>query len=217
MTSEHEIFEAIRRGDAERVRGFLAQDRTLAGTRNERGHSPVLIAQYRHQPDIVRILLDTEPPLDIWDASAVGRASRVAQLLDEDPTLLDGYSTDGFFPLGLAAYFGHVDAVRVLLDRGAPIDQVARNPMRIQPLHAAAAGGHGEIVALLVGRGAPVNATQQGGWTPLHATVKRGDTELTRLLLDHGADPKLQNEEGKSAIGLAAEQGNVELLKLLKH
>jgi ankyrin repeat protein len=216
MSQEHEIFDAIRSGDAERVRGLLAEDLTVAGARSDRGHSPVMIAQYRHHHDIVKLLLDTDPPLDVWDASAVGRTSRVAELLDGDPTLLGAYSADGFFPLGLAAYFGHLETARLLLDRGAAVDQVARNPMRIQPLHAATAGGHAEVVALLVAKGAPVNATQQGGWTPLHAVVKRGDAPLTKLLLDHGADPKLQNEGGQSAIGLAADQGDLDLLRLLK-
>jgi ankyrin repeat protein len=216
VTPEHEIFDAIRSGDVDRVRRFLAGDRALASTRSERGHSAVLIAQYRHQRDIVALLLDTDPPLDIWDAAAVGRTERVAALLDGDPALVSVYSGDGFFPLGLAAYFGHAECVQLLLARGAPVDQVARNPMRIQPLHAAAAGGYIDIVRLLIERGAPVTAAQQGGWTPLHAAVRRGDEDMTRLLLEHGADPKAQNEEGKSAIGLAAEEGKLELLKLLK-
>jgi ankyrin repeat protein len=184
--------------------------------RSERGLSPVLIAQYRHRRDIVALLLDTDPPLDIWDAAAVGRAERVAELLDGDPALVSAYSGDGFFPLGLAAYFGHAESVQLLLARGAPVDQMARNPMRIQPLHAAAAGGYVDIVRLLVERGAPVNAAQRGGFTPLHAAVRRGDEAMTRLLLEHGADPKAQNDAGQSAIGLAAEEGRGALLKLLK-
>ncbi len=216
MTTEHEIFGAIRGGDVARVRALLEETPGLAEARNERGHSPVLIAQYRHQPDIVRLLLAAGPTLDIWDAAAVGRTERVQALLDEDPALLSAYSSDGFFPLGLAAYFGHAETVLVLVERGAPLDQTARNPMRIQPLHAAAAGGYVDIARLLVERGAPVSAPQQGGWTALHAAVRRGDVALAQLLLEHGADPKLQNEEGKSAIGLAAEEGQVEVLKLLK-
>jgi ankyrin repeat protein len=216
MTTEHEIFGAIRAGDADRVVALLAASPSLAEARNERGHSPVLIAQYRHQHAIVQLLLDAGPVLDIWDAASVGRTDRVGALLDEDAGLLSAYSSDGFYPLGLAAYFGHLETARLLVDRGAPVDQAARNPMRIQPLHAAAAGGYVDIARLLVERGAPVDASQQGGWTPLQAAARRGDVALAQLLLEHGADPKLQNEAGKSAIGVAAEEGQVEVLKLLK-
>lgn len=214
--SEHELFGMIRDGDTAGVRGLLAGDPTLAGARNDRGHSAVLIAQYRHQTEIVQLLLSAGPTLDIWDAASVGLTRRVADLLDTDPRLIGAYSSDGFFPLGLAAYFGNADTVRLLLERGAAVDQVAQNPMRLQALHAAAAGGFAEIVVLLLEHGATVDARQQGGWTPLHAAVRRGDTSLVQELLSRGADPKVQNDAGTSAIGLAADEGRVELLKLLK-
>ena len=129
---------------------------------------------------------------------------------------MDAYSGDGFYPLGLAAFFAHPETVRLLLARGADVAQAAKNPMRVQPLHAAAAGRSFQAVKLLVDAGAPVNARQQEGWTPLHEVVRHGDVETTRYLLAHGADPRQQNDAGKSAIGLAAEGGNAEILKLLK-
>jgi uncharacterized protein len=211
----NELFDAIRAGDAARVRALVAADSGVVNRRNERGHSPVLIAQYHHQPEIVKVLLAAGPELDIYDAASVGATARVAELLDRDPSLLNAYSGDGFFPLALAAFFGHAETVRLLLARGADPAQAARNPMKIQALHSAVTGSL-ESVKLLVEAGAPVNAKQDKGWTPLHEAVNRGDVEMTRYLLDHGADPKLQNDEGKSAIGLAADKGNAEVLKLLK-
>jgi ankyrin repeat protein len=216
MTTEHEVFDVIRAGDAERLRALLAADPTVAGARSPRGHSAVLVAQYRHGHDLVRLLLAAGPTLDIWDAAAVGDTARVAELLDRDAGLANACSGDGFFPLGLAAFFGHTDTARLLIERGANVAQAARNPMKVQPLHSAVAGHHVEIVKLLVEAGAPVNTGQQGGWTPLQGAVHAKDVEAVRYLLDHGADPKAQNDAGQSAIGLAAETGGVELLKLLK-
>jgi ankyrin repeat protein len=211
-----ELFQAIRAGDASRLSALIAADRSLVNLRNERGHSPVLIAQYHHRRELVEMLLAFEPELDIFDAASVGKAPRIAELLDGDPTLLNAYSQDGFFPLGLAAFFGHADATALLLSRGADVTTVARNPMRIQALHAAVAGRSFEVVRLLVEAGAPVNGQQQGGFAPLHEAVNRNDAELASYLLTHGADPRLQNDEGKSAIGLAAEKGFIDLLKVLK-
>jgi ankyrin repeat protein len=161
-------------------------------------------------------LLAAGPTLDVFDAASVGRTDRVAALLDADPALVNTYSKDGFFPLGLAAFFGHPETVRLLLARGADVAQVARNPMRIQALHAAVAGRSREAVHLVVEAGAPINAQQHKGWTALHEVVNKKDAELARYFLAHGADPKLRNDEGKSAIGLAADQGSVDILKLLK-
>jgi ankyrin repeat protein len=216
MEPSEELFQVIRAGDATRLGALIAADRSLVNVRNERGHSPVLIAQYHHRRELVQMLLAAEPELDIFDAASVGKTARVTELLDADPALVNAYSQDGFFPLGLAAFFAHPEAVALLLRRGAEVTAAARNPMRIQALHAAVAGRSFEAVRLLVEAGAPVNAQQQGGFAPLHEAANRNDAELASYLLAHGADPRLQNDEGKSAIGLAAEKGSIELLKILK-
>jgi ankyrin repeat protein len=211
-----EIFDVVRAGDTARLKALLATNPRLATVRNERGHSPVLIAQYHHKKDAVDVLLAAKPELDVFDAASVGATARVAELLDRDPSQVNAYSSDGFYPLGLAAFFGHPETVRLLLARGADVAQVARNPMRIRPLHAGVAGRSFDVVKQLVDAGAPVNEKQDKGFTPLHAAVHHGDVEMTRYLLAHGADPRLQNDDGKSAIGLAAEAGNTAILKLLK-
>ena len=213
--ADHAIFDVIRAGDTARLRALLAADPAAVNVRSDRGYSPVLIAQYHRQPECLKTLLAAKPVLDIFDAASVGATARVAELLDADPSLLNAYAGDGFFPLALAAFFGQPETVKLLLARGANVAQAARNPMKIQALHSAVTNNL-ETVKLLVEAGAPVNAKQDKGWAPLHEAVNRGDLEMTRYLLAHGADPKQQNDEGKSAIGLAAEKGNNGILKLLK-
>jgi len=213
--ADHVIFDVIRAGDVARLRALIAADGSVVNTRSEKGYSPVLIAQYHRKPDCLGVLLAARPVLDIWDAASVGATARVAELLDADPGLLNAYAPDGFFPLALAAFFGHPETVKLLLARGADVGQAARNPMKIQALHSAVTNSL-ETVKMLVDAGAPVNAKQDKGYAPLHEAVNRGDVEMTRYLLAHGADPKQQNDDGKSAIGIAADKGNQDILKLLK-
>lgn len=213
MEPAQEIFDVIRAGDRARLEALLAVQPGLINVRNESGHSPVLIAQYHHKRELVSVLLAAGPELDIFDAASVGRTAWVAELLDRDSSLVNAYSRDGFFPLGLAAFFGHPETVRLLLARGADVTQVARNPMQIQALHAAIAGRSSDAVRMVVEAGAPVNAKQHQGWTALHEAVHQANVEMTRYLLAHGADPKLQNDDGKSALDLA--EGNGAILKLL--
>lgn len=130
--------------------------------------------------------------------------------------MLNSYSGDGFFPLALAAFFGHPETVELLLARGADVGLVARNPMRMQALHAGVAGGSLDVVRALLEAGAPATATQARGLAPLHDAVNRNAVELVRCLLRHGADPRQQAEDGKSPIGLAADKGFLDILKLLK-
>lgn len=213
--ADHEIFDVIRAGDATRLKALITANRAAVNVRSERGYTPVLIALYHRQADCLATLMAAGPVLDIWDAAAVGATARVAELLDADPGLINRYAADGFFPLALAAFFGHPETVKLLLARGADVGQAARNPMKIQALHSAVTNSL-VTVKVLVEAGAPVNAKQDKGWAPLHEAVNRGDLDMTRYLLAHGADPKQQNDEGTSAIGIAAEKGNQEILKLLK-
>ncbi len=119
MEPSQEIFDAVRAGDTGRLQALLRANPGLANVRNERGHTPVLIAQYRDKPEAVALLLAAEPELDIFDAASVGRTERVAEWLERNPGLLDAKSAMGFSPLGLAAFFGHQDTVKMLLARGA--------------------------------------------------------------------------------------------------
>src|SRR5256886_14906151 len=134
MDASTELFDAIRGGDAARVQALVAADRRIVNRRNERGHSPVLIAQYHHKDDVVKVLLAAGPDLDIFDAASVGATGRVAELLDRAPALGTAYSGDGFYPLGLAAFFGHLETVRRLLARGPDAKTVARIPRKVQGL-----------------------------------------------------------------------------------
>lgn len=146
----HEIFEVVRAGDTARLRELLKGDPGLATVRNERGHTPVLIAQYNHKAEAVAVLLAGDPALDIFDATAVGRTTVVAEWLDRDPALLEAQSGDGFSPLGLAAFFGHSEIVKLLLARGA--DPKRQSKTGASPIGLAAMKGHHDILKLLKGQ-----------------------------------------------------------------
>jgi uncharacterized protein len=185
-----DLFGAIEAGNADQVRALVTADPRLAASRSSTGVSAVLWARYRNRPAVVDAVLTGNPELDVFDASALGRLDRLGELVDADPDRANAWSADGFTPLGLAAFFGHPDAVRFLIGRGADVHAVARNPMRVQPLHAATAARDVESVRLLLEAGADPDAQQQEGWTALMAARRHGDQEIVDLLLAHGAhDP----------------------------
>jgi len=210
------LFEAIRGGDREMVRGVLAADPAAAGGRNAEGLSAVLYALYRGQAEIADELLAVRPELDAFDAAAAGDTARLAELVEGDAGLANAYASDGFTPLHLAVFFGRLNAARLLLERGAEVNAVARNAMRVMPLHSAVAGGHLAICELLLEHGAEVNARQHEGWTPLHGAAEHGDGELVDTLLREGADPKARMDGGETAADTAAKAGHAELAARLR-
>ncbi len=184
-----DLFDAIEAGNVAHVRQILAGEPDLAGCRNPDGLSVVMSARYRQNQDLVDAVLEAHPELDLFDAAALGRVDRLAELLDADPAQANAWATDGFPPLSLAAFFGQPQAVALLLGRGADVGAVSRNAMQVQPLHAATAARNAETVTLLLDAGADPNARQQGGWTPLAAARHAGQDAIADLLLAHGADP----------------------------
>ena len=183
------IFESIKAGDVEAVRAAVRDDPTAAGARDDTGLSAVRAALYAHKQEVADVLLEAGPELDVFDAAAGGDVDRLTELLDGDADLIGAWSEDGFTPLHLAAFFGRGGAVRLLLDRGAVVGAVARNDMKVQPLHSAVAADSMEIVAALLVAGADPNARQEGGFTPLMAAEEREEEGgMVRLLMDHGAE-----------------------------
>jgi uncharacterized protein len=152
--------------------------------------SDVLQAVYRGDRDEAERLAASRR-LDVFEAAALGRVERLRELLDEDPALANAWAEDGFQPLGLASFFGHVDAARLLVQRGAEVNSPSRNAMKVMPLHSAVAAEDPEvryaIALLLVEAGADVNARQQDEYTPLMAADQHRDQRLRELLVEHGA------------------------------
>jgi ankyrin repeat protein len=182
------IFELISSGDIDAVRAAIEEDAGAAAARDDNGLSAVRAALYAQRQDVADVLLEAGPELDAFDAAAAGDVDRLTEVLDGDGALVGAWSEDGFTPLHLAAFFGRGPAVRLLLDRGAEVGAVARNDMKVQPLHSAVAARSMEVVAALLVAGANPNARQQGDFTPLMAAEQHEDPDMVRLLMDHGAE-----------------------------
>lgn len=170
--------------------------------------SDLLNAVYRGDEDRRDEILSDRPPADVFEAAAVGDVDTLAELLDADPSLVSAVADDGFTPLHLAVFFRNPAAARLLVARGAPLEAVADNPMRVRPLHSAAASGDTEVVRLLVEAGADVDATQEGGFTPLHAVAQNGDDEAVEILLEAGANPVPLTADGRTPERMAYDAGH---------
>lgn len=204
MQPTEQIVRAVKDGDAPLVRDLVRKDPRLASARDGKGISVVMQAVYFRRNEVLSILLATNPPLDLFEAAALGKRELMAMLVDEDPAEMAACSPDGFTPLHLSCFFGHFHCAQLLIREAADVNAVADNPMAVAPIHSAAAGRHLDIVKLLLDNGACINARQHGGWTALHAAAMNGDQAMLDALLDAGADAGLKSDDGRTAADMAA-------------
>jgi len=156
--------------------------------------SDLLQALYRGEDEQVEKLLAVDPELDVFEAAAFGRSERLRELLDEDPSRANAFGDDGFHPLGLACFFGHAEAARLLLERGADVNALSTNEhVQTAAIHAAAAAAGDEttryeLVELALEHGADPNLPQGGGFRAIDAARQNGDARVEQLLLEHLAN-----------------------------
>lgn len=184
---------------------MLERNGRLANARNAQGMSAVTVATYHRQLEIGNMLVAKGARLNLFEASMTGKIEIVKDIISKKQTRADAYSDDGFTALHLAAFFGNAEVAEYLVNNGAGVGQVARNPTKVTPLHSAVAHGQLEIAEMLLRHGADVNARQEGGFTPLHGAAFSGNLEIAKLLLAHGGDMDMKTDKGKSAVDLTGE------------
>ncbi|GHE10401.1 ankyrin repeat domain-containing protein [Klenkia taihuensis] len=187
---------AVATGDLGLVDALLGAGAQLEAT-TDHGRTPLHVA-LEFAPGLVNPLLERGAELDGAAAAYLGDSARLAARLDAGESSVRDDADVSL--LGWAALGGSVDAVRLLLDRGAEPDPGA--------LRMAAAAPHPEVVDLLLAAGAPVGARDpESGRTALHAAVDApaGPARLAvvRALLAAGADVESTTSDGASAVDIA--------------
>lgn len=213
-----EIMELIKTGKNDLLEQKLNDNPTLADSKTEQGISLLQFAAYCRNNLAIEIFKRQKKKLDIFEASSTGNYDIVSQLLDKNPEFLNSFSSDGFTPLGLASFFGHLSLVKLLLDKGANPNIASNNQFKVAPIHSACAISHFDITELLIRFGADVNAKQMQGVTPLHSAAHNGQTKLSKLLIDNGADINAVMDNGQTPLFMANETNFQETAELIiKH
>jgi hypothetical protein len=121
--------------------------------------------------------------------------NKIFLLLENEPTHRNGHLGN---PLQAAAFRGHVGVLRLLIERGARVNQ--REGFFGTPLQAAASQGHYEAVKFLLKNHADPNAASIGHYgTALGAAAALKFNDIIQSLLDNGAKHDFLDDHGWSA------------------
>jgi ankyrin repeat protein len=132
--------------------------------------------------------------VDIFTAAHRGDLDRVRALLDQDPSLVNRLSDYNSYYLGCgsplrnAAAKGHIEIVRLLLERGAdpnlPEEGIAPHG---HALYSAVYNRHFEIARLLLENGAHPNPPVESSADALSIAMMNSDEKMIDLLVSYGA------------------------------
>ena len=111
-----------------------------------------------------------------------------------------------------AAWQGHLDAVRWLVEHGARLN---REGMEWGALHYATFAGHADVVRYLLDHGADINALSTNGSTPLMMAAREGKEAIAKTLLEAGARRDIVNEHGEDALRWAMRHNNLSIARAI--
>jgi RNA polymerase sigma factor (sigma-70 family) len=221
-TTVVDLLQAARAGDIERVKMLLKADPRLLVARDPMGNTALIMAVNSGHDALADLLFDAGVEPGLHEAAAIGDSDRVRAALEREPSQLDTDSPEGFTPLALAAHFGHLDVMRLLIDRGADVNRVATHRLAVTPLHAALFGRQVDAALLLIERGADVALARGGsgwkraGWTPLHYAAGLGFGSLVLPLLERGAELSRRDDEGKTPLEVAIDASHDDIADVLR-
>eukprot|EP00435_Cladocopium_sp_Y103_P063823 s641_g25.t1 len=113
----------------------------------------------------------------------------------------------------ISKFDGHLEVVRVLLERQALPDQVDDDGLT--PLHQAARSGHADIARLLLMAGAARDPLTVRGAAPLHWAAAYGH-EVVKCLVEAGAlIDQARGDDRRSPLHMAVQHGQLEVVRFL--
>lgn len=204
---------------------------------SKNGNTPLIIASFAHgSTEIVKALIKAGARVEaanglggnaVVAAAEAGDVNTLRVLLDHggnpDSKTLVVESGSESTTLMITAQKGHLDCVKLLLERGAKLNLRTEHG---NALNFAAFSDRREVARFLLDRGIDTDVAGQRllsfrrgdkGFTPLMNAClsERNDPTLVKWLIERGADVNAKASTGETALSVAQQRGNTKIVAAL--
>lgn len=219
--SEPQLTEAVRAQDAEEVRQLLESGADI-DVMNDVGITPLQIAASFGYKEIVRVLLEYKPDMDVkllikegagYMPCTVLHIAVVREDADIVELLLQNGANVDERALEEGVFKANVTIFQNLLDHGPDLAARYRQDQTI--LHTAAAKGSVDILSQLIKKGAEIDARDVQGNTPLHIAAEYNHETIAQLLLSAGADIEAIDHQYLTALAIAVKSKGTAVIRTL--
>ncbi len=210
------LLAAIRDGDGAQAQRLLQQGAN-SNVRDEAGDTALMRAALFADVEMMNILVQSGADVALPGQDHTAPLLRTTHDPDKMRLLLDrGVPVDDFAMVAAASVSGSHAALELLLAHGG---RGRAAVPAFTALMAAAGAGDFDAVNCLLDHGADVKAKTPTGFTALIAAALSGNAKIVELLLQRGADPnalcKLERDILQTPAGVAASMGHADCLRLL--
>lgn len=202
--------------ETEKLLEMLSANPEVLDAKDANETSGFLLVAYSGNQPVFQKAKAVRKNFSFQEAVIAGRIDLVNERLLNNPTLANQYSTDGFTPLALAAFFNETEIARLLIRHGANPGLSATNQSRVNALHSAVAKENLELCELFLLNGADVNAPQMQNVTALHSASHKGNLQIVKLLVENGANIESKMDNGDTALAIAERDGHHPVASFLK-
>ena len=214
VSSQQEIFSAIRNGDLKAVKEFIEKNPASLEIQDVNRMTPLMYASFHGQREVAAYLIERGANVNyeragescLHQAAQMNRRDVVALLLDHGA---DIESQKPRTPLYYAISAGAREAAELLIERGSAV------PVSSYLLHRAVQKGISTAVDRMIADGADLLSQNHSGGTLLHSASEGGMVLLVELMLAKGAGIDARDRYGRTPLHLAAANGHLAVVRQL--
>ena len=187
-----EIFDAVKRGDLNRINTILEGNKEILSEKDVYGRTPLHWA--------VRAENDEN-------------AFIITQLLIEGGADVNAKDNNSVAAIHSAALRGYLKTIEFLITKGAEINE--KDNTGNSPLSYAVSANQQEIIEILKSHGLKIPVKGSEAETLLFTAAGSGNKDFFKFMVDQGADLVIEDDKGNSLLFSASVSGNRDIISIL--